>query len=233
MINLKYLGENTSYKILFKKLNSHVVQITGNFPVKEKGFTCYRDEEPDDPWDYKGFKTVYRTIENGVQFSDDGSVYVAPTEPEPVPDPEPHVPTPEELEAMFEQNKKDKVLLSKSLLAAYLGDHPITSTAHGGVEGVYSVTSEKQSLMMSQYMTYQIEKAVDPNAKLRWNETGKSCQDWTEEEFLQLVLEIKKYVYPLVSYQQSLEEQIATCTTQEQLDSIIIDYESVLSGKEE
>lgn len=231
MLNLKYVGENTNYKVEFKSLSSNVVQITGNFPVKEKGFTCWRDEDQDDTWDYTGFKTVYRTFDGGAQFSNDGSKYVVPSEPEPIPDPEPYVPTPEELEAMFEQNKKDKILLSKALLAAYLEEHPITSSAHGGVEGVYSVTSEKQSLMMSQYMTYQIAKSVDPNAKLTWNETGKSCEEWTEQEFVLLILEIKEYVYPLVSYQQMLEEQIATCTTQEMLDAIVIDFVSVRKGE--
>lgn len=233
MIFLKYSGEKTAYEIVLKKLGRNVIQITGNFPVKQKGFICYRQEDPDDKWDYMDYTTVYRTIEGGVQFSNDESVYVAPPEPEPTPDPEPYEPTPEELAAIFAQNKKDKILLSKSLLAAYLEEHPITSTAHGGVEGVYSVTSEKQSMMTMQYMTYQIEKAVDPNAKLRWNESGKSCQDWEEEDFLQLVLEIKAYVYPLVSYQQTLEEQIAACTTQEKLDAIMIDFASVAAGTEE
>ena len=46
-------------------------------------------------------------------------------------------------------------MLSKSMLAEFLENNPIRSTAHGNVEGVYSVTSEKQALMMSQYMTYQ------------------------------------------------------------------------------
>lgn len=227
MIILKYSGEKTAYDVALKRISRNIVQITGDFPVKNKGFVCYRDEDPDDIWDYKNFKTVYRTLDGGVQFSNDGSVYVAPPEPDPIPDPEPYVPTPEELAALFEQNKKDKVLLSKALLAAYLEEHPITSSARGGVEGVYSVTSEKQSLMLSQYTTYKIEKSVDPDAKLRWNESGKSCQDWTEEEFLQLVLEIKAYVYPLVSYQQTLEEQINVCSTQEELDSIVIDFASV------
>ena len=158
-------------------------------------------------------------------------MYVEPEKPEPESDPKPYVPTEEELAAIFEQNKKDKVLLSKSLLAAYLEEHPITSTAHGGMEGVYSVTSEKQSLMTRSYMTYQIKKAADPSAKLRWNEAGKSCEDWTEEEFLQLVLEVEAYVYPLVSHQQTLEEQITACTTQEMLDAIVIDFASV--GREE
>lgn len=231
MLNLKYVGENTNHKVEFKSLNSNVVQITGNFPVKEKGFTCWRDEDPDDTWDYTDFKTVYRTLDGGAQFSNDGRKYVVPSEPEPIPDPEPYVPTPEELEAVFEQNKKGKVLLSKSLLATYLEEHPITSTAHGGVEGVYSVTSEKQSLMLTQYMTYQISKTVDPGAKLTWNETGKSCEEWEEQDFIQLILEIKEYVYPLVSYQQMLEEQITACTTQEMLDAIAIDFVSVRKGE--
>lgn len=230
MLKLKYFGEKTSYEAAFKRINEHIVQATGSFPIKSKGFVIYRDDIEDDPWEYKQYKTVYRQLEEGAQFSDDGSVYVEPPKPEPIPEPEPYVPTPEELEAIFEQNKQEKVLLSKSLLAAYLEEHPIMSTAHGGVEGIYSVTNEKQSLMMSQYMTYQIEKAVNSDAKLRWNESGKSCQDWTEEEFLQLILEIKSFVYPLVSYQQTLEEQITACTTQDMLDDIVIDFESVRMG---
>ena len=80
---------------------------------------------------------------------------------------------------------------------------------------------------MSQYMTYQIAKSVDPDARLTWNETGKACEEWTEEEFLQLILEIKTYVYPLVSYQQRIEEKITNCSTQEELDEIVINYQSV------
>ncbi len=227
MILLRYSGEKTNYAVNFARISKHILQVKGDFPAKKKGFVLYRMEDPDDLWDYTGFTTVYREIDGGIQFSDDGSIYVAPPEPEPTPEPEPYEPTEEELAAMLEQNKKDKIALSKNLLEQYLEEHPITSTARGGVEGTYSVTSEKQSLMMSQYMTYQIAKAVNPEEELTWNETGKSCKTWTEAEFMQLILEIKAYVYPLVSHQQALEEQIVGCTTQEQLDEIVIDYSSV------
>lgn len=175
----------------------------------------------------KDYIYLYREYEDGktVELCNDNIAYV---EPEPIPEPEPeppYVPTEEELKAILEQNKREKILLSKTMLASYLETHPITSAVHGGVEGVYSVTSEKQTLMMSQYMTYQIEKQANPEAKLTWNETGKSCEEWTEEEFVQLILEIKAYVYPLVSYQQTLEEQISACETQEELDAIIINYD--------
>ena len=169
------------------------------------------------------YKYIYRTYEDNplmIELCNDGIKY---TEPEPVPEPEPYEPTEEELAAIFKQNKNDKISLSKSMLAEYLENNPIHSSAHG-IEGVYSVTNEKQTLMMSQYMTYQIEKSVNKDARLTWNETGKSCEEWTEEEFLQLILEIKSYVYPLVSYQQHIEEYIYKCTTQEELDEITIDY---------
>lgn len=229
MLNMKYIGEKTVYEVDFRKISQRIVELKGDFPAKTKGFSLSRDESEDE-WDYKNFRTVYRQIEGGVQFSDDGSVYVAPPEPEPMPEPEP--PAEEELAAIFEQNKRNKIYLSKALLESFLEENPITSTAHNNCAGVYAVTNEKQTLMVSQYMTYQIEKAANPDAKLRWNESGKSCEDWTEQEFMQLVLEIKAYVYPLVSYQQTLEEQIRACTTQEELDAIEIDYKSVHSKEE-
>lgn len=125
----------------------------------------------------------------------------------------------------IEEHKGYLISESKKKLADFLASNPITSTAHGGVKGTYSVTQEKQTLMTMQYATYQIEKAVNPNtAKITWNETGEECEEWAEEEFLQLIMEIKLYVYPIVSYQQSLEKQINNCTTKEELDEITIDY---------
>lgn len=228
MLELKYINLETSYEVDFSRISDNIIEIQGNFPAKSYGFTLSRPNQNDD-WDYSDFTTVYRTLDNGIQFSNDGSVYIE-SEPSPeLPDISlpPYEPTPEEIEARFQQNKNIKITLSKKLLAEYLENNPIHSFAHNNVEGIYSVTNDKQTLMMSQYMTYQIEKAINPNAKLTWNETGKSCEEWTEEEFLQLILEIKSYVYPLVSYQQHIEENITYCSTQKDLDEILIDYSLV------
>lgn len=78
MLTLKYSGEKTGYEVLFKSVNSHVVQITGYFPVKQKGFMLYRDGVEEPLGDYSDYKTVYREVEQGAQFSDDESVYAAP-----------------------------------------------------------------------------------------------------------------------------------------------------------
>lgn len=236
MEKLCFNKSNLMYEGTTDFVSKHILVILFNQVVPTaselgSGFKILNENNDFVQADYQNFATLYRTYENNplrIELSDDGSVYV---EPEPIPDPEPYVPTPEELEAMFQQNKTNKIALSKTMLAEFLENNPIHSSAHNGIEGIYSITNEKQTLMMSQYMTYQIEKAVSPNAKLTWNETGKACEEWTEEEFLQLILEVKGYVYPLVSHQQQIEEQIMNCTNQEELDGIVINYNLVILEK--
>lgn len=234
MEKLRFIKSNNVYEGITDFANKHILTIKFNETIPTStefgsGFEILNENNNYVQADYHDFNTVYRTYADDllrIELSDDGSVYI---EPEPVPDPEPYEPTPEELEALFQSNKSNKIALSKTMLAAFLENNPLNSNAHNGIEGIYSVTSDKQTLMMSQYMTYQIEKAVNPNAKLTWNEAGKACEEWTEEEFLQLILEIKTYVYPLVSYQQKIEEQITNCSTQEELDEIVINYQSIIT----
>lgn len=75
MLELKYIGESISYPISFRNLSETICQITGEFPVKAGGFTLSRMGK-DDAWDYSGYSTVFRQIEGGAQFSNDGSVFV-------------------------------------------------------------------------------------------------------------------------------------------------------------
>lgn len=169
---------------------------------------------------YAGTVILYEIDEeeynNILSLLNDGKV---PVDPEPEPDPEPT--TDEETLAWA---KRQKIDLSKTMLAEYLENHPITSSAHGGVPGVYSVTEEKQQLMALNYSTYQIKKAAGIDAVLTWNETGKECEVWTEVEFVQLIIEIEAYVKPLISKQQSYEEQIQSAETLKGVVDIEIVY---------
>ena len=79
MLNLQYVNEKTYYQINFKYLSENIVQITGNFPIKTKGFNLSRIGSPEVIiGNYTDYKTVYKEIENGAMFSNDGSVYVEP-----------------------------------------------------------------------------------------------------------------------------------------------------------
>lgn len=94
-MQLQYLNEETNYKIDFDKISNNVVEITGDFPIQTDGFTLSR-ETYEDNWDYSAYATIYREVENGCQFSNDGSVYVEPVIP---------IPTAEELAEMEEQER--------------------------------------------------------------------------------------------------------------------------------
>lgn len=94
-MQLQYQNDNSIYEVKFKKINKNVVQISGDFPIQTDGFTLSR-EEYEDNWDYSEFTTIYREVENGCQFSNDGSVYVEPVI---------EIPTEEELAEMEEQKR--------------------------------------------------------------------------------------------------------------------------------
>ena len=77
MLSLNYVGEHDSYAVEFDR-NEHVVTLKGNFPIKTTGFYLSLPGDINDI-NYTAFKTVYRVIAGGAQFSDDGSVWVEPT----------------------------------------------------------------------------------------------------------------------------------------------------------
>lgn len=94
-------------------------------------------------------------------------------------------------------------------------------------EEYYFVTQEKQALLTSAIAAYQLKVQAGIPAILKWNTTGDVCREFTLEEITGLVIAITDYVQPKVEKQQQFELQIRNCTTQEELDDIIIDYETV------
>lgn len=78
---MKYVDSAECYQVEFKRLASNIVQLIGKFPSKESGFTLGRIGDPEAfTGDYTDYTTIYKELKNGVQFSNDGSIY---TEPEP------------------------------------------------------------------------------------------------------------------------------------------------------
>ena len=138
----------------------------------------------------------------------------------------------DEASMSLDEYKTYRIGQSKLALQTYIAEHPIVATIHNGKEGTYSITEEKQTLMTQQYLSYNIAKTIDPeHAVLTWNETGEVCETWTEEEFTKLLLLVRSTVYPLVSYQQSLEKQIMACNDKTEVAAIEIDYSSVSNEK--
>lgn len=74
MLLMKYKGLKTEYSVDFSTVNDHILQVLGKVPAKTNGFTLSRLGKEDN-WDYEDYRTVYRVLDNGLQFSNDGSVY--------------------------------------------------------------------------------------------------------------------------------------------------------------
>lgn len=75
MLEMKYTGEGTAHQVSFRNVSDHVCEMMGDFPIKSGGFILSRVGK-DDAWDYSGYTTVYRQIEGGAQFSNNGSVFI-------------------------------------------------------------------------------------------------------------------------------------------------------------
>lgn len=133
-------------------------------------------------------------------------------------------------DSTLEECKKYKITESKNKLESYLFENPLISSIHGDPKS-YSVTSIKQMLMMNNYLSWQIESSTNPDAILKWNETGRELEVLTEEQYIQLMIEIKEYVYPKVELQQHYEIQISNSTSKDEIKNIIIDYTNDLESK--
>ena len=127
---------------------------------------------------------------------------------------------PETLETM----KEKRIKLSKDNLAKYLEENPLLSTVKHEEGRYYNVTMEKQSLLLSNISTYQMSSQLGIPCPLTWNDTGEECELWTIEQLIQLSMEIRNYVAPLVSLQQYMEINIKKCETNEELINVNVDF---------
>ena len=114
--------------------------------------------------------------------------------------------------------KTERIAQSKTDLAEYLEAHPLTWT--DGEQ--YSITQEKQNQLTSTLAAAQIDGEPP-----EWNTTGGQCRVWDVTELSALAVAIKNRVKALVKYQQAQEIAMNAATTMDELNAIVVDYDSV------
>lgn len=128
------------------------------------------------------------------------------------------------------QNKEARITQSKEDLAAYLDTHPLQWTDGN----FYSITAEKQAQLTSKLAVAQAKATAGVPYELKWNTTNEACVPWELNELFALAFAIDERVTALVSYQQNQEVAMREAESQEALDAIIVDYDSVgTTNKEE
>ena len=172
MLSLKYLNEQEKYLVSFNTVNKNIVQITGDFPIKTSGFTLSREGKN---WkgDYSDYTTVYREVEGGVQFSNDGSVYVPP---EPAPEPEPYVPT---LEEVQEMKVAEMEAIKQQLIQA-----GFDVVLMDGTEEHFTLTMEEQIELSALQ-----QKVKDGVPQLPWHidDESEHCKYYNNEDMAMIV----------------------------------------------
>ena len=123
--------------------------------------------------------------------------------------------------------KENKVQESKEQLATWLANNPMLSEIHNPEGEYYTVTQEKQAQLTQLLMLYSISVQAGGEMQLTWNSTGGVCEEWTYEQLSTLSFQIAGYVLPRVKKQQEYEIRINTCTTQEEVEQIEIEYDTI------
>ena len=115
-------------------------------------------------------------------------------------------------------SKAAKISKSKQDLADYIAAHPLQWT-----DGeYYSITAEKQAQLTATIVCAQADGQAP-----EWNSTADVCRAWDIVELSSLGVAIKNRVKALVKYQQTQEVAMRNACTLEELEAIVVDYDSV------
>lgn len=147
-----------------------------------------------------GYSTVYKTLDNGVILSNDGSVYI---EPDP---PEPYVPTLAELRAA----KKAEVSAACEQII-YAG---ITVDLLSGAEHFGLTIKDQINLLGKQAM---LAAGVD---KLEYHQGGHPCRYYSAAEMQKIITAALEHVSYHTTYCNSLNMWISAVETAEELEGI-------------
>ena len=108
MIKIKINASDEIREVTFSRRSEHVIELGGITDAPTTGFTTWRMDGVTQLGDFSGYTTVYRILDNAVQLSDDGSVYVEPEVPD---TPEPGDPQPTQLERIKALENQNETLL--------------------------------------------------------------------------------------------------------------------------
>ncbi len=206
MLNLQYVGDATKYPVSFCKISEHIVQVTGKIPVKLSGFTLTRIIADEWQADYSRYNTVYRELNGGVQFSNDGSVYVAPPEPDPLPEPEPYVPT---LEEVKESKKQEIRLMYQSVTANGIDVDLSIGRQH------FPLGSEDITFLMGKKI--ELESGA---AEVSYQDSDNRCMFISSADMQAIITAALTFVNIQTTYRNNLCEWVDLCKTKEEAEAV-------------
>lgn len=209
MLYLKFYNDNTIYPISFSKINEHRILIIGKIPENTNGFTISRKETNWDNWDYKDYTTIYRKYDNGIEFSNDGSIYIEP-KPKPIPEtPKPHVLT-------FEEMKLDKAFLMECDQNKIL-NKGVEVLLSDGSTSLFSLNNSDLALLIG--LQTQVASGID---RIPWHssDTSKSCKYYSNKDMQLIAKAAIEFLTYHITYLRDLKIYIDSLKTEDELNNV-------------
>ncbi len=211
MLELKYINLKTSYEVEFSQISENIIELRGDFPIKLHGFTLSRPGQNDD-WDYSDFTTVYRTLENGAQFSNNESVYV---EPEPTPE-LPNIPFEPPYEPTLSEIQETKVN-EMNIEQQKIIQNGINVNLTDGTTEHFTLTSQDQTSLMG--LQSQVAQGLD-NIPWHTSDQTEHCKYYSNADMELIVTAAMQYVTWHVTYFRDLRIYIRSLDEKEIINNI-------------
>lgn len=210
MLSMNYIGDSTIYPVEFSTISDNIVQIKGDFPVLADGFTLSRPNY-DDNWDYSAYTTVYREIDGGAQFSNDGSVYT-PLEPTPEPD----FPDIGPYELTLEEAKTQKIAEMNTEQQRIIQHGVEVPLSDGTTERFTLKDQDQMSLMGLQTLAQQGVNQIP------WHEANNAehCKYYSAEDMSRITGAALTFISYQVTYFRDLRIYINSMLDKENVQSV-------------
>lgn len=208
MLKLKYIGSDNEYIVAFERISTHVVQILGELPFKDNGFTVSRIGKNDN-WNYPQYTTLYRMVKGGYQISDDGSIYAESSKSEPVQDPEPHIQT-------LEDAQEAKIIEMNAIHKNTIQDGIEVTLADGTAEH-FDLNEKEQT----QLAVLQLRIAAGDN-QIPWHTSDETehCKYYSNEDMALIATAALEYVTYHETYLRDLRIYIRSLTSKTEVEAV-------------
>lgn len=201
-MRIKFQNEETIQNGIIRVLSDHVVEVTA-LPKNLSGFALI-DKAGKVQGDYASYTSLYRKLEDDVyQYSDDGSVYTPP------PEPEPYEPTLDELreQKVAEMNSAQQTVISNGV-EVELAD---------GTKERFTLTDKDQLSLTSLSV-----KGLEGSQTFPWHPADESvhCKFYSEENMKRITDACAAWVIYHVTYFRDLRIYIRSIQDKETLAAV-------------
>lgn len=127
----------------------------------------------------------------------------------------------------LEEAKSRRIEENKLKLEQWQNTHYLISPLVDGIPKPYEISTQKQIELMQSLALGQLQQQCGMEVNLTFNAKGGECIPFTLEELSTLSLQMQKFVYPAKHYCASKQSEILSCSTVEEVESVVIDYDSI------